>query len=221
MANTPTKKAATKKTPVAPAQPTTPVAPAQPTNPAPTVAQPTTPAPTVAQSTNPVPPVAPPATVIAQVPPAPARRKVLKLADRLELIKGDIAKIPALTQENVIAVVTRHLTTSTKGSKSSVTSTVDANGVVIYHCARTNKWFRLEDMVINKDGSSRGYSKASHDVLTQANADLRRLSEESQNVLLDGDATRALQLAQERNAIETAKSNGTIYTNIQATAVPA
>jgi len=192
-----------------------------PTQPAP-VAQPTQPAP-VAQPTEPA-----PAVITAEVPPAPKeihmpKRKLTKLKDRQQAIIKDITELPSLDLEAIKAIVIKH-TSPVKAPKKAKDLKVakDSEGVDVYKCNRSKQWFYIEDMVVNPDGQSRGYSKASHDLLTRANLEIRQIADKSQNLLLDGKggSTEALELAQRRNAVENAKSSLVLYANIKGTAVP-
>jgi len=159
--------------------------------------------------------------VTDQVAKTPKKRKTVTTSMRRDLILGDLGKLDTLTIEAVTAIVNKHMSMASKKTSNKIPDRLDANGVTVYHCKRSNQWFYLEDMVARKDGGTMGYSKASSEVMTAVKRDIDEMTENSQMLLISGDTENAMKIAKEREALEKALEDGIVYGNIKGTAVPA
>lgn len=126
-------------------------------------------------------------------------------------IKEQIALLGLSDTElnKINAIIDNEMATGGKtASKAPMTNEV---GEVLYWCSRSEQYLPIEDMVTNTDGSSRGYSKKSQEILTEVNREIKELTKESQTALLAGDIETAIELSNKIKVINESKKNLSIY----------
>jgi len=125
----------------------------------------------------------------------------------VEMIEA-IKALDTLTIEGVTSIINAKMSTS---GTSNQKEPKEIDGVMNYYCSRSDKFYPIEEMVVNTDGSSRGYSRVSQEILTATNKEIKDLTERIKDAVTTGDFEDAKQISDELAELEANKASNAIY----------
>ena len=125
----------------------------------------------------------------------------------VEMIQA-IEALDTLTIESITHIINAKMSTS---GTSNQREPKEVNGVLHYYCSRSDKFYPIEEMVVNTDGSSRGYSRVSQEILTATNKEIKDLTERIKDAVTEGNFADAKQISEGLAELEANKASNAIY----------